>query len=114
MGRSGNCLGPDFCYCAYLLVDYFHISGLIFCFHWPLLPHFWLRQSEVIPVRGRGGLQGCDMLRVPHYVDTRLTDDGEFVCFARRPESTPHKYFLVTISVRGSEAQGQVPAGRTR
>jgi hypothetical protein len=29
---------------------------------------------EAIPVTGRGGLYGCEMLRIPQYLDSRLAD----------------------------------------
>jgi hypothetical protein len=38
--------------------------------------HLHIR-SEAIPVAGRGGLQGCEMLRIPHCLDNQLTDGGE-------------------------------------
>jgi hypothetical protein len=46
-----------------------------------------------IPVTGRGGPYGCERLRLPHYLDKRLTDGGKVVSPTRR----------VLISVRGSE-----------
>jgi hypothetical protein len=36
-------------------------------------------KSKAIPVTGRGDLQGCEMLRLPHFVDNQLTDGGEVV-----------------------------------
>jgi hypothetical protein len=35
--------------------------------------------SKAIPVTGLGGLQGCEMLKIPHCLDNRLTDGGKFV-----------------------------------
>jgi hypothetical protein len=29
-----------------------------------------------IPVTGHGGLQGCEMLRIPHFLDNWLIDGG--------------------------------------
>jgi hypothetical protein len=37
----------------------------------------YILQSKVIPVRGRGGPQGCETSRPPHFLDNRLTDGGE-------------------------------------
>jgi hypothetical protein len=34
------------------------------------------QKSKAIPVTGRAGLQGCEMLRIPHCKDNRLT----FIC----------------------------------
>jgi hypothetical protein len=33
-------------------------------------------KCKAIPVTGRGGLYGCNMLRIPHCLDNRLTDGG--------------------------------------
>jgi hypothetical protein len=60
-------------------------------------------KSKVIPITGRGGLQGSEMLRMPHCLDSRLTDGGKVVSTTSRPRSSPQKIalFLVLISVRG-------------
>jgi hypothetical protein len=34
-------------------------------------------QGKAIPVTGRGGPQGCETLRLPHFLHNRLTDGGE-------------------------------------
>jgi hypothetical protein len=36
-------------------------------------------KSKAIPVTGRGGLQGCEMLRIPHSLENLLTDGGKVV-----------------------------------
>jgi hypothetical protein len=46
------------------------------------------------PVTGRGGLQGCDMLRVPHCLDNLLIDGGKVVSPSHRPHFTPQKFFF--------------------
>jgi hypothetical protein len=65
-----------------------------------------------IPVRGRGGLQGCDMLSILQCLDNRLTDGEEVVSTTRRPRSTPPKhYFSVSdthFCQRLSKSQGLV------
>jgi hypothetical protein len=33
-------------------------------------------KSKAIPVTSLGSLQGCEMLRMPHCIDNRLTDGG--------------------------------------
>jgi hypothetical protein len=43
---------------------------------------------------GRGGLQTCQMLRIPHCLDTWLTDGGKGVSPTRRPRSTPYKHYF--------------------
>jgi hypothetical protein len=40
---------------------------------------------------GRGGPKGCDMLRLPHFLDNGLTDGGEAVGLTRRPPFTPRR-----------------------
>jgi hypothetical protein len=37
------------------------------------------KKSKAIRVTGRGGLQGCEMLRIKHFLDNRLTDGGKVV-----------------------------------
>jgi hypothetical protein len=37
-----------------------------------------------IPVTGRGGPYGCETSRLPHFLDNRLTDDGEVNSLTRR------------------------------
>jgi hypothetical protein len=59
----------------------------------------YVLKCKAIPVTGRGGPQGCETSRLPHFTDSRLTDGGE-VSLTRRPPLTPGK-FLVLISVRG-------------
>jgi hypothetical protein len=38
----------------------------------------------VMVITGRGGLYGCEVLRIPHCLDSRLTDGGEFRLTYRR------------------------------
>jgi hypothetical protein len=39
---------------------------------------------------------GCELLRIPHRLDKRLTDDGKDVSSTHRPRSTPHKHFFAS------------------
>jgi hypothetical protein len=51
-------------------------------------------------VTGRVGLWDCEMLRILHCVDDRLTDGGKVVSPTYRPLSTPQKhYFLLLVLV---------------
>jgi hypothetical protein len=36
-------------------------------------------KQKAIPVTGLGGLEGCEMLKIPHSLDKRLTDGGNVV-----------------------------------
>jgi hypothetical protein len=40
---------------------------------------FCLKKGKVIPVTDRGGQQGFETSRLPHFLDNRLTDGGEVV-----------------------------------
>jgi hypothetical protein len=37
------------------------------------------KNSKAMPVKGRGGLYGFEMLRIPHYLDKRFTDGRKVV-----------------------------------
>jgi hypothetical protein len=50
--------------------------------------------SKYIPITGRGGLWGCQILRIPHCLDSRLTDGDKFVRLTHQPPSTPQKQYF--------------------
>jgi hypothetical protein len=53
--------------------------------------------------KSRGGLYGCEMLRITHCLDNRLTNGGEVVSPTHRPLYIPRTIIfllLVLISVR--------------
>jgi hypothetical protein len=55
-----------------------------------------VKKKKAIPVTGRGGLYGYEMLRIPHCLDYRLIDGGQIVSSTHRPHFTPQKhYFLI-------------------
>jgi hypothetical protein len=59
-------------------------------------------KGEAIPITGSGGLQGSEMLRMSHCLDSWFRDGAEF-SLTHWPRSTPQKHFLllvVLISVR--------------
>jgi hypothetical protein len=39
-----------------------------------------LKKSKAIPVTGHGGPYGCEISRLPHFLDNRLRDGGELGC----------------------------------
>jgi hypothetical protein len=57
-----------------------------------------LKKSKAVPVRGLGGLQGCDMLRIPHCLDSRLTDGGKVASPTHQPHFTPQKHYYFYVS----------------
>jgi hypothetical protein len=54
--------------------------------------------KEAIPVTGRVGLLGCEMLRIPHCLDNRLTDGGKVVSSTHPPHFTPQKHYYFYVS----------------
>jgi hypothetical protein len=64
---------------------------------WGSLLH---KEGKTIPVTGRGGPWGCKTLKLPHFLDSRLTDGGKVVSLTRLPPFTPRKIRGI-ISVRG-------------
>jgi hypothetical protein len=53
-------------------------------------------KGKAIPVAAHEGLKGCEMLRLPHFLDSQLTDGSEVVSPTCRPPFSPRM-----ISVRG-------------
>jgi hypothetical protein len=49
------------------------------------------KNCRAIPITGRGGPWGCEALRVPHYLDNRLTDGGKVGSIMCRPPFTPQE-----------------------
>jgi hypothetical protein len=45
-------------------------------------------KSKAIPVTGRGGPYCCETLRLPHFLDSWLTDGGEVASSTRPPHFT--------------------------
>jgi hypothetical protein len=51
----------------------------------------WNVNSKAISVTDRGGLLGCEVSRLPQFLDNQLTDDGDFVSLTRRALFVPKK-----------------------
>jgi hypothetical protein len=52
---------------------------------------FRVKKGKAVPVPGHGGPYGYETLRVPQYLDNRLTDGGKGVSLTRRPPFTPQE-----------------------
>jgi hypothetical protein len=52
------------------------------------------RKGKAILVAGHGGPQGCEMLRLPHFLDNRHTDGSALAGFPLPPED-PWYFFLL-------------------
>jgi hypothetical protein len=48
-----------------------------------------IKNGKAIPVTRPRGPYFCETLRLPHFLDSRLTDGGEVVSLTRRPPFTP-------------------------
>jgi hypothetical protein len=55
-------------------------------------------EGKAIPVTGRGGLEGCDMLWIPHCLDNRLIDGGKVVSPTHQPHFTSQKHYFFNVS----------------
>jgi hypothetical protein len=58
------------------------------------LCHFIKSKSKAIPITGHGCLYISEMLRIPHCLDSRLTDGGKVVSPTHRPRSTPQRRYF--------------------
>jgi hypothetical protein len=78
----------------------------------PMQPLRDILYSEIfVPVvKAMWGLWSCEILRIPHCLDSRLTDGGKVVSPTHRPRSTPPKQYFSTSNThfcqRLSEPQG--------
>jgi hypothetical protein len=64
-----------------------------------------IKKGEAVSVTGRGGPQSCEMLRLPHFLDSWLTNGGEVVSLMCRPPFTPGR-FLVFILLEAESTPG--------
>jgi hypothetical protein len=69
-----------------------------------------ITKSKAIPIIGRGGLWGCEVLRISHCLGNRLTDGGKVVSPTYQLRSTPQKHYFSAsgthFCLRLSEPQG--------
>jgi hypothetical protein len=78
-------------------INFYHIIRRHIKVHSPVLRHRIDNpkshiKSTAIPVKGRGRLQGCEMLSISHCLDNRLTDGVKVVSLTHRPHFTPQKH----------------------
>jgi hypothetical protein len=62
------------------------------------------KKKTIPPLTGRGGLWGCEMLRIPHSLVNRLTDGGKISAILTGRALLPINIIfllLALISVRG-------------
>jgi hypothetical protein len=95
-----------------LNVDHFPNQLAWTCWHLYVSVRQKINNQKAIPVTGRGGPNGSETLRFPHFLDDRLTDGGEFVSLTRRPSFTPTKIPGTHFYQRLSRTQGHSAAGR--
>jgi hypothetical protein len=80
-------------------IDIVTVSIVIMIF-WNVTPCSFV--GKVISVIGCGGPYGCEASRLPHFLDSRLTDGGNFVSLTRQPlfatRKIPGTHFLYKIS----------------
>jgi hypothetical protein len=50
--------------------------------------------NKAILVTDRGGLEGCEMLKIRHCLNSRLVDGGKVVGPVHWPSSTPQKHYF--------------------
>jgi hypothetical protein len=60
------------------------------------------KKSKAIPVTGCGGLNGCEVLRIPHCLDSWLTDGSEVASLTHQPLCTSQKHFLFVSGIHFS------------
>jgi hypothetical protein len=56
-------------------------------------------KKKAIPSTGCGGLLGCEMLRIPHCLDSQLTDGSKVVSPVHRPRSSPQKHYFFAFCI---------------
>jgi hypothetical protein len=81
-------VGPDLTHFTVI-----YVAGLNVSFNCMVVEEY----SKTILVTGRGGLQGFEILRIPHCLDNRITNGGEVVSLKRRPRFTPRTIFWYPI-----------------
>jgi hypothetical protein len=53
--------------------------------------------AAAIPITGCGGLEGCQILRIPYCLDNRLADGSEVVSLTHGPCCFPRNFFFISV-----------------
>jgi hypothetical protein len=62
------------------------------------LLYVFMVKKKAIPITGLGGLQGCEILGIPHYLDSRLIDGGKVVSPTHQLHFSPQKHYYFSVS----------------
>jgi hypothetical protein len=65
-----------------------------------------LNKCKAIPETGRGGSWDYETLRLPHFLDNRLTDGDEVVSLTRLPPFTPQEDFWYSLLLEAESTPG--------
>jgi hypothetical protein len=58
-------------------------------------------KGDAISVTGRGGAYACETSRLPHFLDSQLTDGGEVVSLTRQPLFTRQEDSWYSFQLEG-------------
>jgi hypothetical protein len=70
------------------------------------LTDFYATCTPAIPITGCGGPWSCETSRLPHSLDSRLTDGSETVSLKRRPPVTLHEDFWYSFLLEAESIPG--------
>jgi hypothetical protein len=90
---QGMCFHKNFSYTAIKLETVLSILTLKF-FYCIQIYVKKKKKSKAIPVTGHGGLKDCEMLRIPHCLDSQLRNGSKIVSLMHRPHSTSKKHYF--------------------
>jgi hypothetical protein len=84
------------------------LTQLLKIYHaaWCHIPEERKKKGKAIPVTGRGGPQGCETSRLPHFLDNRIKDGGKVVSLTRRPSFIPQKDFWYSFVLEAEWTPG--------
>jgi hypothetical protein len=62
--------------------------------------------SNASPITGHGDLQGCEMLMIPHFLGSPLSDGSRVVSFTCQQQFTPQEDFWYTFLLEADPTLG--------